>query len=70
MDSYTLWENDSFTINTPQNPHIPYSEGPQLIVSPKHGVSNAWTDIELSTATFRLAAQACHGSCEREVGAG
>lgn len=48
-----------FAISTPKNPHIPYTEGPHIIISPKREIPSAWTDIELSTATFRLAAQVC-----------
>jgi len=59
MNIYTLWENDSFMIGTPKNPHVPYTEGAHIIVSPKHEVPNAWTDLNLSAATFRLASQAC-----------
>lgn len=59
MDSFTLWENKNFTITTPANPHIPYTEGAQIVVSPKQEVPNAWTDPTLSAATFRLAAQVC-----------
>ncbi|HSX28494.1 MAG TPA: hypothetical protein VLF60_03535 [Candidatus Saccharimonadales bacterium] len=59
MNTFTLWENDSYIISTPQNPHIPYTEGPHIIVSPKREVSSAWADIELSAATFRLASQVC-----------
>lgn len=59
MDTFTLWENDEFTISTPGNPHIPYSEGIHVIVSPKNAVANAWQDIELSGVAFKLAARVC-----------
>lgn len=59
MNSFTLWENDQFTISTPKNPHIPYSEGLHVIVSPKREVANAWQDVDLAEATFKLAAKAC-----------
>ena len=59
MDIYTLWENDSFTISTPKNPHIAYSEGLHVIVSPKQPLPSAWEDPELAGETFKLAAQAC-----------
>jgi len=59
MNIYTLWENDTFSISTPKNPHMPYSEGAHIIVSPKQELPNAWTDLDLSTATFRLATEAC-----------
>lgn len=59
MNTFTLWEDDSFIISTPKNPHFPYSEGIHIIVSPKRDVPNAWEDIELSEATFKLASEAC-----------
>ena len=59
MDFFILWENDSFIISTPRNPHIAYREGPHVIVSPKRDVPNAWEDIDLATDMFRLTAQAC-----------
>jgi diadenosine tetraphosphate (Ap4A) HIT family hydrolase len=59
MNAFTLWENDSFTIKTPDNPHIPYTEGAHIIVAPKQEVANAWTDVELSEITFRLASRVC-----------
>src|SRR5947209_8052471 len=59
MSTFTLWENDSFIVSTPKNPHIPYSEGAHIIVSPKREVPNAWSDLELSKTTFLLASEAC-----------
>jgi len=59
MNIFTLWENNEFTISTPKNPHVPYSEGAHLIVSPKREVPNAWNDIELSKSAFGLASQSC-----------
>ena len=59
MNIFVLWENDSFQISTPKNPHLPYGQGPQIIVIPKKETPNAWTDIELSVATFRLASRVC-----------
>lgn len=59
MSTFTLWENDAFSISTPKNPHLPYIEGAHIIVSPKREAPNAWTDLELSATTFRLASQAC-----------
>jgi diadenosine tetraphosphate (Ap4A) HIT family hydrolase len=67
MNSLTLWEDDSFTISTPQNPHLPYSEGLHVIVSPKQEVANAWQDIDLSESTFKLAATACKIMEELEI---
>lgn len=54
-----LWQDDSYIIKTPFNPHIPYSEGPHVIVAPKADYKNAWTDINVSTESFRLASIAC-----------
>lgn len=59
MDFYILWENDSFIVSTPHNPHIAYSEGLHVIVSPKRKVSSAWEDVELAANTFKLTSQAC-----------
>ncbi|MGZ6005630.1 MAG: hypothetical protein ACXWLH_05820 [Candidatus Saccharimonadales bacterium] len=59
MNVFTLWEDETFSISTPKNPHFPYSEGLQVIVSPKHEVHNAWEDVELSGSTFKLASQVC-----------
>lgn len=59
MNIFILWESDLFTIGTPKNPHVPYVEGPHIIVIPKKETPNAWADIELAAATFRLASQVC-----------
>lgn len=59
MNTFTLWENDEFKISTPENPHLPYMEGPHIIVAPKREVPNAWSDLDLSAAAFRLASLAC-----------
>jgi diadenosine tetraphosphate (Ap4A) HIT family hydrolase len=59
MNIFVLWENNFFRVSTPKNPHIPYTEGLHVIVAPKEEVPNAWTDIELSAVTFRLASQVC-----------
>jgi diadenosine tetraphosphate (Ap4A) HIT family hydrolase len=59
MDFFILWENDVFIISTPHNPHLAYDEGLHVIISPKHRVSSAWENPDLSAGTFKLAAQAC-----------
>lgn len=59
MNSITLWENSDFAVSTPKNPHVPYSEGAHIIVSPKADIPNAWTDVDLSAQAFKLAAQVC-----------
>ncbi len=58
-NNYVLWENESFIIKTPLNPHIAYREGPHLIIAPKADYPNAWADIDVATETFKLASQAC-----------
>lgn len=59
MNVFTLWENDAFAVSTPKNPHLPYSEGPHVVVAPKGEAANAWQDVDLAQATFKLAAQVC-----------
>lgn len=59
MNIFTLWENDKFTVSTPKNPHVPYSEGLHIIVAPKQEVANAWQDVKLGAETFQLASYAC-----------
>lgn len=56
-NNYLLWENDTFLVKTPFNPHIPYSEGLHIIVAPKADISTAWDDPELSGEAFKLAAK-------------
>jgi diadenosine tetraphosphate (Ap4A) HIT family hydrolase len=55
----TLWENDEFILRTPKNPHVPYSEGLHLVLSPKRETANAWEDPDLAAATFKIAAKVC-----------
>lgn len=59
MNIFSLWEDDQFTISTPKNPHVPYSEGSHIIVAPKQEIATAWQDVDLSEATFKLTATAC-----------
>lgn len=59
MNSIILWEDSEFAVSTPKNPHIPYSEGMHLIVSPKKDVPSAWSDVDLASQAFRLATQVC-----------
>lgn len=56
-NNYPLWENDTFIVKTPFNPHIPYSEGLHVIVAPKADVVAAWDDPEMSGEAFTLAAK-------------
>lgn len=59
-NNYVLWQDDTFQIKTPFNPHIAYSEGPHLVIAPLHeGVRSAWDDPELTARAFKLAARAC-----------
>lgn len=58
-NNFLLWENDSFVIKTPFNPHVPYSEGLHLIVTSKIVFENAWAKPEISAEAFKLSAKAC-----------
>lgn len=58
-NNFLLWENDSFVVKTPFNPHTPYSEGPHIIVAPKANLGAAWDDIATSTEAFQLASKVC-----------
>ena len=58
-NNFLLWENDEFIIKTPFNPHIPYSEGLVLVVTPKADYETAWEDPSVSGRAFELAARAC-----------
>ena len=57
--NFLLWENNTFIIRTPLNPHIPYSEGLHLVVAPKQEIESAWQDEELAGAAFKLASKTC-----------
>ncbi|MFZ1250438.1 MAG: hypothetical protein WAR37_03290 [Candidatus Microsaccharimonas sp.] len=56
-NNYLLWENDTFLVKTPFNPHIPYSEGLHILVAPREDIITAWEDPELSGEAFRLASK-------------
>lgn len=58
-NNHLLWENELFIICTPFNPHLPYTEGPIVIVKTKEDVSHAWQDPVLSGKAFELAAKVC-----------
>jgi len=58
-DNFILWENDSYSVYTLSNPHIPYFEGPHIYLIPKRVIPNAWADAELAGQTFKLAAKVC-----------
>lgn len=56
-NNYLLWENETFIVCTPFNPHLPYSEGPIVVVKLKQDVKTAWQDPELTGMAFELAAK-------------
>lgn len=58
-NNFLLWENDTFIICTPFNPHLPYSEGPIVIVKSKQDIPHAWQEPKLTGAAFELAANVC-----------
>jgi diadenosine tetraphosphate (Ap4A) HIT family hydrolase len=59
LETYLLWENAHFVINTPANPNIPYTEGVHIYVAPKNMLSAAWDNPVLAGKTFQLASEAC-----------
>lgn len=58
-NNYLLWEDDEYIVKTPFNPHIPYSEGLQIIVAPKADLENAWIDPVKAGEAFKIAAEVC-----------
>lgn len=58
-NNYLLWENDEYIVKTPFNPHIPYSEGLQIIVATKTEIKTAWEDPNAASKAFKIAAEAC-----------
>jgi hypothetical protein len=54
-----IWENEEFSIKTPVNPHIPYSEGLHVMLAPKADYENAWQDPLVAGRAFEFAAKAC-----------
>lgn len=58
-NNYLLWENDEYIVKTPFNPHIPYSEGLQVIVATKADQQTAWEDPQTASKAFEIAAQVC-----------
>ena len=57
-NNFLLWENETFLIKTPFNPHISYSEGVHLIVTTQAEYETAWDDPKISGQVFELAARA------------
>lgn len=55
-NNYLLWEDDTFVVCTPFNPHISYEEGLHIIVKLKKEMQTAWQDPDLSGRAFTLAA--------------
>lgn len=58
-NNYLLWENEELIVCTPHNPHLPYDEGPIVIVKPKQDITTAWQDPKLTGRFFELAAIVC-----------
>ena len=56
-NNYLLWEDDTFMVKTPFNPHTTYEEGLHVIVAPKADVLSAWEDPELSGEAFKIASK-------------
>lgn len=56
-NNHLLWESETFIVCTPFNPHIPYSEGPVVVIKPKREVAHAWEDPALTGQAFELAAK-------------
>lgn len=56
-NNHLLWEDDTFIVCTPFNPHIPYSEGPILVIQPKKTIVNSWQDPTLTGKAFELSAK-------------
>lgn len=55
-NNYLLWEDNTFIVCTPFNPHLPYSEGPILVIKTKQDITNAWQNPQLTGRAFELAA--------------
>lgn len=58
-NNFVLWENEDFLVKTPFSPHMPYSDGPHLVVAPHADMRAAWDDVALGTEAFALATQLC-----------
>ena len=58
-NNYLLWENEVFIVCTPFNPHLPYSEGPIVVVKPKTNIINSWQEPTLTGDAFELSAKIC-----------
>ena len=56
-NNYLLWEDDTFMVKTPFNPHTTYLEGLHVIVAAKADILSAWEDPELSGEAFKLASK-------------
>jgi diadenosine tetraphosphate (Ap4A) HIT family hydrolase len=66
-NNYLLWEDDTFLVKTPFNPHISYIEGLHVIVAPKADITTAWDDPELTGRAFALAAKVTKVMSELEL---
>lgn len=58
-NNFLLWENGIFLVCTPFNPHVPYSEGPIVVVKTQQDIQTAWQDPALTGAAFELSARIC-----------
>lgn len=66
-NNFVLWENDTFLVKTPFNPHIPYSEGLHVLVAPKADIVSAWEDPKLSGEAFDIASRVSKVICELDL---
>lgn len=66
-NNFVLWENDTFLVKTPFNPHIPYSEGLHVLVAPKANILSAWEDPKLSGEAFEIASRVSKVICELDL---
>ena len=58
-NNYLLWEDDAFFVCTPFNPHLPYSEGPIVVIKPKADIANSWQEPNITGTAFKLSAKVC-----------
>lgn len=58
-NNFLLWEDNTFIVKTPFNPHIPYREGVHVIVATQQDLKAPWDDPELAGKAFELASKVC-----------
>jgi diadenosine tetraphosphate (Ap4A) HIT family hydrolase len=58
-NNYLLWEDDKFIVVTLHNPHIPYSEGPHILIKSRQEIepNSAWENPMITGKMFELAAK-------------